>query len=122
MMRTFSTILVTGGAGFIGTNFIHYLFGSGGFDGRVVNLDALTYEGLFSKYEIDAVVHFAARSHVDRSIRGPEAFIKTDVIGTYTMMNVARKAWAGSDDVLGETGPSARTRPTVRCDPRRMYD
>jgi dTDP-glucose 4,6-dehydratase len=162
-MRKFSTILVTGGAGFIGTNFIHYLFGKAGFDGRVVNLDALTYagnpenlrsvekaqggkryffergdicdrarvEGLFEKYEIDAVVHFAAESHVDRSILGPEAFVRTNVMGTYTLLDVARKAWAGRDDVLfhhistdevfGSLGDSGFFREDTPYDPRSPY-
>jgi len=116
-MRTFKTILVTGGAGFIGSNLIHYLFsGKSGFAGRLVNLDALTYAGnpgslaevqkqhggsryffvqadicdraavekVFADYHIDAVAHLAAESHVDRSILGPEAFIKTNVIVTTT--------------------------------------
>ncbi len=110
-MRKLTNILVTGGAGFIGCNFIRYLLEKAdGFSGRVINLDALTYAGnsmsladieakygalganpryffehgdicdrafvesLFGKYEIDTVVHFAAESHVDRSILGPEAF------------------------------------------------
>jgi dTDP-glucose 4,6-dehydratase len=160
-MRSFSTILVTGGAGFIGTNFIQYLFGKAGFNGRVVNLDALTYagnpenlaevekahggkryffergdicdrarvEGLFDKYKFDAVVHFAAESHVDRSILGPEAFMRTNVMGTYTLLDVARKAWAGRDDVIfhhistdevwGRADLSARIRPTTREAPIR---
>jgi dTDP-glucose 4,6-dehydratase len=163
MNRKFSTILVTGGAGFIGTNFIHYLFGKAGFDGRVVNLDALTYagnpenlaavqkvhggkryffergdicdralvEGLFDKYEVDAVAHFAAESHVDRSILGPEAFVRTNVMGTYTLLDVARKAWKGRDDVLfhhvstdevfGSLGDEGYFREDTAYDPRSPY-
>ena len=137
--RACKNILETGGAGFIGSNFIRYLFGMGALDpsvfgafsGRVVNLDLLTYagnaesladvaqrfpgryfleqadicdrsavEGIFKKYEIDTVVHFAAESHVDRSILGPEAFIKTNVMGTYTLLETARQAWQGRQDVL----------------------
>ena len=110
-MRKLINILVTGGAGFIGCNFIRFLLDNKGFSGRVVNLDALTYAGnrmsladiegrhagryffehgdicdralvesLFVKYGIDTVVHFAAESHVDRSILGPEAFVKTNVM------------------------------------------
>lgn len=131
-MRTLSNILVTGGAGFIGSNFIHHLFNRAGFDGRIVNVDCLTYAGnldstrslqddfggsryfferadicdrslmenIFRTYEIDTVVHFAAESHVDRSILGPEAFVKTNVIGTFTLLEVARSAWKGREDVL----------------------
>jgi dTDP-glucose 4,6-dehydratase len=163
MSRKFSTILVTGGAGFIGTNFIRYLFGKAGFDGRVVNLDALTYagnpenltdiqktqggkryffergdicdrervEGIFSKYGVDAVVHFAAESHVDRSILGPEAFVRTNVMGTYTLLDVARKAWKDRDDVLfhhistdevfGSLGDKGFFREDTSYDPRSPY-
>jgi dTDP-glucose 4,6-dehydratase len=115
------TLLVTGGAGFIGSNFIvHFL--EKYTDYKVVNLDALTYAGdlsnltevegharyifekgdicdrafvenLFSKYQFNGVVHFAAESHVDNSIEGPEAFIRTNVFGTFTLLDVARKAW-----------------------------
>ena len=125
----FQNILVTGGAGFIGSNFIRYAFGQ--FAGRIINLDLLTYAGnaesladiaqalgdryvleraditdrsavetIFARYAIDTVVHFAAESHVDRSILGPEAFIKTNVMGTYTLLDVARHAWKGRTDVL----------------------
>ncbi|MCX8489856.1 MAG: dTDP-glucose 4,6-dehydratase [Cyclobacteriaceae bacterium] len=115
------TLLVTGGAGFIGSNFIvHFL--ESHLDYKVVNLDALTYAGdlsnlketeghsryvfekgdicdrkvvesLFTKYQFNGVVHFAAESHVDNSIEGPEAFIRTNVFGTFTLLDVARKVW-----------------------------
>jgi len=133
-MRKLSNILVTGGAGFIGVNFIRYLFGEGAsnlqFNGRIINLDALTYAGniaslkeidekfggtryffnhgdicdrtlveeIFEKYAIDTVVHFAAESHVDRSILGPEAFVKTNVHGTFTLLEAARNSWKQNDD------------------------
>jgi len=133
IVRTLENVLVTGGAGFIGVNFIRYLFGEGyakpDFEGRVINLDALTYagnsaslkeiddkfggvryffengdicnrdfvEGIFHKYNIDTVVHFAAESHVDRSIFGPEAFIKTNVMGTFNLLEIARSFWKSSD-------------------------
>ena len=137
MARSFKTILVTGGAGFIGSNLIHYLFGQADFKGRVINLDALTYAGnlesladieerfgasrgaeqryffvkadicdraaveqVFADHAIDAVCHLAAESHVDRSILGPEAFIKTNVMGTFTLLDVARTVWKGRGDVL----------------------
>lgn len=115
------TILVTGGAGFIGANFIEYFIGQHN-DIKVVNLDKLTYaadienlksvsgspryefvkgdicnreliEYLFTKYDIRGVVHFAAESHVDNSISGPEVFVKTNVNGTFTLLDVARKYW-----------------------------
>jgi dTDP-glucose 4,6-dehydratase len=130
-MRTLKNILVTGGCGFIGVNFIRFLFKqTPEFQGRIVNLDALTYAGnitslheierefgidgkgetryffelgdicdrqrleeIFTKYGIDTVVHFAAESHVDRSILGPETFIKTNVTGTFTLLDVARRRW-----------------------------
>ena len=125
-MRKLTNILLTGGAGFIGVNFIRYLLEQKeSFSGRVINLDALTYAGnpasladlekqcggtcyffehgdicdrefiekIFAKYNIDTIVHFAAESHVDRSIHGPEAFVKTNVMGTFTLLDVARNIW-----------------------------
>ncbi|MBT7170451.1 MAG: NAD-dependent epimerase/dehydratase family protein, partial [Phycisphaerales bacterium] len=118
--------LVTGGAGFIGCNFLRYLLETEP-DAKVVNLDLLTYAGslsnlqdlpdtgrytfvqgditdadlvaeLFEKHGITRVIHFAAESHVDRSITGPAAFIQTNIIGTFTLLEAARKAWAGRED------------------------
>jgi dTDP-glucose 4,6-dehydratase len=115
------SILVTGGAGFIGSNFILYFLDKYK-DCQVINLDLLTYAGtldnlkeeqnnpchifikgdiqdrvlvedIFNRYDISGVIHFAAESHVDNSISGPEAFIKTNVFGTFTMLDVARKSW-----------------------------
>ncbi len=118
------TILVTGGAGFIGSNFVlDWLHGS---DETVVNLDALTYAGnienlatlegdarhvfvkgdigdralvdaLLAKHKPRAVVHFAAESHVDRSIHGPGAFVKTNVEGTFTLLEATRSHWSALD-------------------------
>jgi len=113
-------ILVTGGAGFIGSNFIHYMLENT--DHFIVNLDSLTYAGnlenladvsdnknylfvkgdirdkelvdkVFGNYSIDTVVNFAAESHVDRSIVEPEIFLTTNVIGTQTLLNAAKKNW-----------------------------
>jgi dTDP-glucose 4,6-dehydratase len=130
-MRTLKNILVTGGCGFIGVNFIRRLLrNTPEFSGRIVNLDSLTYAGnilslqdieqefgaggapepryffepgdicdrqkleeLFSAYNIDTVVNFAAESHVDRSILGPEAFVKTNVMGTFALLDAARRRW-----------------------------
>ena len=115
------TILVTGGAGFIGSNFIPY-FLSKNSDVKLVNLDLLTYAGnlenlsevenhpnytfvngdicdrsllekLFNEYNITDVIHFAAESHVDNSIKNPDAFIRTNVYGTFNLIDVANKNW-----------------------------
>jgi len=122
-MRTY---LVTGGAGFIGSNYIHYMFEKYDNEIRIINVDCLTYAGnlenlkdienrdnytfikadicdreaiekIFEENEIDRVVHFAAESHVDRSIRNPEVFVQTNVLGTAVMLNAAKKAWVLSD-------------------------
>lgn len=124
------SVLVTGGAGFIGANFVELLIQSDS-SVRVTTLDALTYAGsienllqvigdsrhefvrgditdaklagaLIEEKSIDTIVHFAAESHVDRSISGPAAFISTNVVGTFTLLEAARGAWLGSskrDDV-----------------------
>lgn len=168
-MRSLKNILVTGGAGFIGCNFIHVLLQkTPGFTGRIVNLDALTYAGnaaslsdvdaefggsryffehgditdravveaLFKKYDIDTVIHFAAESHVDRSIVGPEAFIKTNVMGTFTLLEAARKFWKKSDgslrgdvlfhhistdEVYGSLGDTGYFTEETSYDPRSPY-
>ena len=115
-------VLVTGGAGFIGSNFIHYILEARQDINVIVNLDFLTYAGnlenlrsverdpryqfvhgdirdrklvdiLFQKYRFDAVVHFAAESHVDRSIVEPEIFLTTNVVGTQTLLDAAKDHW-----------------------------
>ncbi|RMI00366.1 dTDP-glucose 4,6-dehydratase [Stutzerimonas nitrititolerans] len=118
-------ILVTGGAGFIGSAVIRHIIGST--TDSAVNLDKLTYAGnleslaevsdseryafehvdicnraeldrVFSEHQPDAVMHLAAESHVDRSITGPAAFIETNIVGTYTLLEAARHYWQGLDD------------------------
>lgn len=153
-------ILVTGGAGFIGANFVPYFIENNP-DYHLVNLDLLTYAGnlenvsevenhprytfvqgdicdrnfieeLFQKHQFHDVIHFAAESHVDNSISGPEAFIKTNVLGTFNLLDTARKLWmsapnqynvgfensrfhhVSTDEVygtLGETGLFEETTP-----------
>ena len=127
-MRTY---LVTGGAGFIGSNYIHYMFKKYDNEIRIINVDALTYAGnlenlkdlegrnnytfvkanicdrdaigkIFEENDIDRVVHFAAESHVDRSIVNPEIFVETNVLGTATMLNAAKKAWENPDGTFKE--------------------
>ena len=114
-------LLVTGGAGFIGANFIRFLLQNNALL-NIVNLDLLTYAGslnnlenlpnpsrhtfiqgdvcdakwvtdILHRYEIDTIVHFAAESHVDRSITGPELFVKTNVLGTFSLLEAARHYW-----------------------------
>ena len=117
-------ILVTGGAGFIGSAVVRHILADS--DATVVNVDALTYAGnlesipadlqndrytfvqadicdgaamaaLFAQHQPDAVMHLAAESHVDRSITGPGAFIQTNIVGTYTLLEAARDYWNGLD-------------------------
>lgn len=158
--RALRNVLVTGGAGFIGSNLIAYLLGHGDFKGRIINVDALTYAGnlanvrrfadggrhvfvhadirdasalaeIFREHEVDTVVHLAAESHVDRSITGPGDFITTNIVGTFQLLETAREAWEGRDDVLfhhvstdevyGSLGPTGFFVETTPYDPRSPY-
>src|SRR5574337_446619 len=152
-------ILVTGGAGFIGSNFVLYMRGQYPSD-RIIVLDKLTYagnlenlkslasgpgylfvkgdindpallDGLFEKEGIDTVVNFAAESHVDRSILGPKAFIETNVLGTFTLLEAARKHWASAkdrrflhvstDEVYGSLGDKGFFTETTPYSPNSPY-
>ena len=138
------SLMITGGAGFIGTNFVYHWANRHPKD-RIVVLDALTYAGnrtsltsleesgriafvagdicdaplvakVMADYSVDTIVHFAAESHVDRSISGPDAFIRTNVEGTHTLLTAARQAWlvgsgrdhrfhhVSTDEVYGSLG------------------
>lgn len=130
------TILVTGGAGFIGSNFVPYFLESHE-DVHLVNLDLLTYAGdlnnlkeiedhprytfvqgdicdrelissLFEQYNFEGVLHFAAESHVDNSIKNPDAFIRTNVFGTFNLLDVAKKHWMNGPNDRKEAFKNAR--------------
>jgi dTDP-glucose 4,6-dehydratase len=153
-------ILVTGGAGFIGSNFIRYLL-SEDQDIHIVNLDALTYAGnplslsdsevddrytfvhgdilnrellehLFQEFHFAGVIHFAAESHVDRSILGPEAFIDTNIKGTFNLLDAAYRQWKegrgftrfhhiSTDEVYGSLGETGAFTETTPYDPSSPY-
>lgn len=154
-------MLITGGAGFIGSNFVRYMLKSDP-DLRVINLDLLTYAGslanlhgieeaygeryrfvradicdasavgeIFSAERIDTVVHLAAESHVDRSIDGPGEFLRTNVIGTFTLLQAARAAWQGqanvrfhhvsTDEVYGSLGEEGLFTEETPYDPSSPY-
>lgn len=146
-------LLVTGGAGFIGSNFIHYWLSKYSQD-KIVNLDALTYAGNLrnlndlddnSNYEfvkgdicdktivdkivkdVDAIIHFAAESHVDRSIMDPEVFLRTNVLGTYTLLEAAKKYnkrfhHISTDEVFGSLGENdPKFNENTPYDPRSPY-
>jgi dTDP-glucose 4,6-dehydratase len=157
------TLLVTGGAGFIGGNFVLRLLREGGY--RIVNLDLLTYAGnldtlapvrenpdhifvqgdigdkvlvakLLNEHKPEAIVNFAAESHVDRSIDGPAAFVQTNVVGTLSLLECALAYWRASplsqqdafrflhvstDEVYGSLGPVGRFREDSPYQPNSPY-
>ena len=156
--------LITGGAGFIGTNFIRHALAARP-DWHIVNLDALTYAGnpanletldpgaaeryhfvrgdicdatlldsLFSKYTFNGIIHFAAESHVDRSIQGPEDFVETNVMGTFRLLEACRKfrkdkkmsdgfrfLHISTDEVYGSLGPDGYFTEQTPYDPSSPY-
>ena len=154
------SILVTGGCGFIGSNFIRYIVEKEETI-QIVNLDKLTYAGnianvndlvksqhifvqgdicdsdlvqsLFKKYEFDSVIHFAAESHVDRSIDGPSEFIQTNIVGTLNLLEHSRQFFSktknenfkflhvSTDEVYGSLGDEGKFLETTSYDPSSPY-
>jgi dTDP-glucose 4,6-dehydratase len=154
--RIVNNILVTGGAGFIGSAFIRLVLGNENFTGRVLNFDILTYAGnldnlvsisddpryvfirgdicdnelvdtVCQKYEIDTIVHFAAESHVDRSIDSPMSFVETNVIGTVNLLEVVRKYpnihfhHVSTDEVYGSLGEEGEFTENTSYHPNSPY-
>jgi dTDP-glucose 4,6-dehydratase len=159
-VMAFSNLLVTGGCGFIGSNFIRYLLEKSGFAGRIVNIDKLTYAGnpenlrdleqrfpgryvflredicnlermnaIFSDYGIDAVCHYAAESHVDRSIKRPAEFIFTNIVGSFNLLEAARSHadrfslfhHVSTDEVYGSLGKEGLFTETMPYRPNSPY-
>ena len=159
-------VLITGGCGFIGSNFIRHTLQHDP-DYRLINLDKLTYAGnpgnltdvennpryrfvkgdicdndlvgkIFAEEQIDTVIHFAAESHVDRSITGPAEFVQTNIMGTFNLLEAAREAWlkgatgeasgtdcrflhVSTDEVYGSLGETGAFQETTPYDPRSPY-
>ncbi|HNS55708.1 MAG TPA: dTDP-glucose 4,6-dehydratase [Smithellaceae bacterium] len=156
----FKNLLVTGGCGFIGSNFIRYLIDNPDFDGRIINVDKLTYAGnpgnladfaanfpqryifhkidicnaaelekVFLLYDVDAVCHFAAESHVDRSIKDPGSFIQTNIVGTFNLLETAKSLGdkfllfhhVSTDEVYGSLGAEGLFREDTPYRPNSPY-
>jgi dTDP-glucose 4,6-dehydratase len=156
----FSNLLVTGGCGFIGSNFIRNLLNDATFSGRIINLDKLTYAGnpenlegieadfgpryvfqkadicdsaklenIFGEHDIDAVCHFAAESHVDRSIKDPGSFIQTNIVGTFNLLEIAKARGnkfklfhhVSTDEVYGSLGAEGLFREDTPYRPNSPY-
>jgi dTDP-glucose 4,6-dehydratase len=156
----FKNLLVTGGCGFIGSNFIRTLIKNNDFAGRIINVDKLTYAGnpenlsdianhyssryvfrktdicdlaglkdVFSRYDIDAVCHFAAESHVDRSIKNPGDFIQTNIVGTFNLLECAKARGdqfklfhhVSTDEVYGSLGAEGLFREDTPYRPNSPY-
>ncbi len=153
-------MLITGGCGFIGSNFIRYLLRESDYTGRIINLDKLTYAGnpenmadvqkeypdryifiqadicdgpriaeIFDGYQIDGICHFAAESHVDRSIVKPDAFIQTNIVGTFNLLEAARSRLGqmirfhhvSTDEVYGSLGKDGYFTETTTYQPNSPY-
>jgi dTDP-glucose 4,6-dehydratase len=156
IVRQPRNVLITGGCGFIGSAFIRWLFRQPGFSGRVVNLDLLTYAAnpenvagavdearyllvrgdirdaelvarICRESEIDTLVHFAAESHVDRSILGPGEFVDTNIVGTYRLLEAVRALphihfhHVSTDEVYGSLGPTGYFLETTPYHPSSPY-
>jgi len=156
----FKNLLVTGGCGFIGSNFIRCLINNNDFSGRIINVDSLTYAGnpenladiavdfkpryifqkadicdaakleeIFSRYDVDAVCHFAAESHVDRSIKSPGDFIQTNIVGTFNLLEAAKARndkfklfhHVSTDEVYGSLGAEGLFREDTPYRPNSPY-
>ena len=155
-LRQPQSVLVTGGCGFIGSAFVRFLLAQPGFTGNVVNLDSMTYaanadnvagaasSGRYTfvqgdigdselvartcrEHAVDTIVHFAAESHVDRSISGPGAFVQANIVGTYQLLEVVRGLpqihfhHVSTDEVYGSLGPTGLFHETTPYDPSSPY-